>query len=328
MTGAGAPPRAHVVTEADPPHAPVVFNRGNPHQRGEPVPRQFLKILTDTPRQPFTQGSGRLELARAIASPDNPLTARVIVNRVWAWHFGRGLVATPSDFGTRSEPPSHPGLLDWLADDFIRHDWSIKHLHRRIVTSATWQMASTHPGEIPQAVGRNPNLIDSENRLLWKFNRRRLGFEELRDALVFATGSVDTKMGGPPINTLGGFNGRRSIYGRINRMDVAPVLRAFDFPDPNITCARREVTTVPPQALYLMNHPVMADYAGRIVGRKDLPAELPARIQRMYQLLFARLPIADELALAQQFLGESPDSARWQSFVHALILTNEFTFID
>ena len=328
MTGKGAPPRAHVVTEMEVPVKPVVFNRGNPHQRGKPVPRQFLEIIAGENRRPFTDGSGRLELAQAIASPGNPLTARVIVNRVWAWHFGRGLVATPSDFGTRAEPPSHPGLLDWLAADFIAHGWSLKHLHRRIVTSATWQMASTHPAEMAKGQGPSPRLVDAENRLLWKFNRRRLGFEEIRDALVFATGNLDAKVGGPPVNILGGFNGRRSLYGRIDRMNVDTTLRAFDFPDPNITCARREPTTVPPQALYLMNHPVMADYAARIAGRKDLPSETELRVEQLYRLLFARTVLPDELALAKNFLGNSPNAARWQSLVQALLLANEFAFID
>ena len=328
MTGKGAPPRAHVVTEAEVPVEPVVFNRGNPHQRGELVPRRFLEIIVGDERKPFTDGSGRLELARAIASPDNPLTARVIVNRVWAWHFGRGLVATPSDFGTRAEPPSHPELLDWLARDFIKHGWSLKHLHRRIITSATWQMASTHPGELIKDQGPNPKLVDAENRLLWKFNRRRLGFEELRDSLVFATGNMDSKVGGPSVNLLGGFNGRRSVYGRIDRMNVNTTLRAFDFPDPNITCARREPTTVPPQALYLMNHPVMADYAVRIAGRADLPTATEKRVSKLYRVLFARTARTDELKLAHQFLGEAPDAARWRSFVHALLLANEFVFID
>ena len=328
MTGKGAPPRAMVLTDIDPPHDPVIFKRGNPHQRGEPVPRQFLEVLSGAGRKPFQNGSGRLELARAIASPNNPLTARVIVNRVWAWHFGQGLVTTPSDFGLRSQPPSHPELLDWLATDFIKHGWSLKHLHRQIMTSATWQMASTHPGEMTKAQGPRPKLVDAENRLLWKFNRRRLGFESLRDALVAVTGQLDKKMGGPPVNVLGGFNGRRSIYGRINRMDLAPVLRAFDFPDPNITCARRETTTVSPQALYLMNNATISDYANRIAMRKDLPAELPARVNRLYEILFARQPVEDEMVLTKKYLGENPDAAKWQKFVHALLLTNEFSFID
>jgi len=328
MTGKGAPPRAMVLTDISPPHEPVIFNRGNPHQRGEPVPRQFLEVLSGSKRKPFQNGSGRLELARAIASTDNPLTARVLVNRVWAWHFGRGLVATPSDFGTRSKPPSHPKLLDWLATDFIKHKWSLKHLHRQIMTSATWQMSSTHPGELQNSKIQNPNLTDAENRWLWKFNRRRLGFEPMRDALVTATGQLDSKLGGPPVNVLGGFNGRRSIYGRINRMDLAPVLRAFDFPDPNLTCARREPTTVSPQALYLMNNATIADYAKRIATRKDLPAGQTAKVKQIYEILFARAPVAEEMVLAKKYLGGKPDAAKWQNFVHALLLTNEFSFVD
>jgi len=321
MSGKGAPARAMVLTDVEPPYEPVVFTRGNPHQQGESVPRQFLKVLSGKDRRPFKKGSGRLELARAIASPKNPLTARVIVNRIWGWHFGQGLVATSSDFGLRSESPSHPKLLDWLAADFIKHDWSLKHLHRRIMNSTTWQMASTHSN-------KQARLADPANRLLWKFNRFRLSFESMRDALVAVTGQLDTKMGGPSVNILGGFNGRRSIYGRINRMDLTPVLRAFDFPDPNITCARRESTTVSPQALYLMNNSTIADYALRISARKDLPNEQPAKVNRLYEILFARQPVEDEMVLAKKYLGENANAAMWQNFVHALLLTNEFSFID
>jgi len=328
MTGKGAPPRAMVLTDTDPLYDPVIFKRGNPHQRGEQVARQFLEILSGKERTPFQSGSGRLELARAIASADNPLTARVIVNRVWAWHFGQGLVTTTSDFGLRSNAPSHPGLLDWLAIDFIQHGWSLKHLHRRILTSATWQMASTHPDENSNDQISNPKLTDAENRLLWKFNRFRLGFESMRDALVAVTGKLDTKMGGPSVNVLGGFNGRRSIYGRINRMDLTPVLRSFDFPDPNITCSRRENTTVAPQALYLMNNNTIAEYALRISTRKDIPHEQPAKVNRLYEIIFARQPVEDEMVLAKKYLGKNANVATWQNFVHALLLTNEFSFID
>ena len=321
MTGKSAPPRAMVLTDIDPPHAPVIFKRGNPHQRGESVPRQFLEVLSGKDREPFRNGSGRLELARAIASPKNPLTARVIVNRVWGWHFGQGFVTTPSDFGLRSQPPSHPELLDWLATDFIKHGWSLKHLHRRIMTSATWQMASTYPDG-------KAHLADPTNRLLWKFNRQRIGFEELRDSLVAITGQLDLKRGGPPVNVLSGFNNRRSIYGRINRMDVDPVLRAFDFPDPNITCVRREATTVAPQALFLMNNSFITESAKRVLQRKDLPADATARTRKLYQVLFMRLPHDDELKMAREFLGNKPTTVHWENFVQALLLTNEFTFID
>lgn len=328
MTGKGAPPRAMVLTDIAPPYEPVVFTRGNPHQRGEPVPRQFLAALTSGKRQPFQNGSGRLELARAIASPDNPLTARVIVNRVWAWHFGSGLVTTPSDFGTRSQPPSHPKLLDWLATDFIGNGWSLKHLHRQIMTSATWQMASTHPLEKSKSKILNLEITDAENRLLWKFNRQRLGYGTMRDALLTATGQLNSLIGGPPVNVLGAFNPRRSIYGRINRMDVDPTLRAFDFPDPNLTCARREVTTVSSQALYLMNNATIADYAKRIATRNELPPKKKEKVKQLYEILFSREPGLDEIILANNYLGEKPDKAKWQNFVHALILTNEFSFVD
>ena len=189
-------------------------------------------------------------------------------------------------------------------------------------------MASTHPGENSNDQTSNPKLTDAENRLLWKFNRFRLGFESMRDALVAVTGQLDTKMGGPSVNVLGGFNGRRSIYGRINRMDLTPVLRAFDFPDPNITCARREFTTVSPQALYLMNNSTIAEYALRISTRKDLPNEQPAKVNRLYEILFARQPVEGEMVLAKKYLGENTNAATWQNFVHALLLTNEFFFID
>jgi len=321
MTGKGAPPRAMVLTDIDPPYEPVIFRRGNPHQRGKPVPRQFLEVLDGKNRVPFRNGSGRLELARAIASPNNPLTARVIVNRVWGWHFGQGFVVTSSDFGLRSQPPSHPELLDWLATDFIKHDWSLKHLHRRIMNSATWQMASTHSNE-------KAHLADPINRFLWKFNRQRIGFEGLRDSLVAVTGQLDPKLGGPPVNVLSGFNNRRSIYGRINRMDVDPVLRAFDFPDPNITCVRREATTVAPQALFLMNNSFITESAKRILQRKDLPTDTTARIMKLYQILFMRSPHDDELKMAGKFLGNEPTPFHWENFVQALLLTNEFTFID
>jgi len=328
VKGKGAPPRAMVLTEVAPPYKPVVFNRGNPHQRGEPVPRQFLSVLTNGKRPPFQNGGGRLELARAIASPGNPLTARVIVNRVWAWHFGSGLVTTPSDFGLRSQPPSHPKLLDWLASDFIANGWSLKHLHRQILTSATWQMASTHPGEHPDSNSPNPGMIDAENRLLWKFNRQRLGYGTMRDELVAATGQLSFTIGGPPVNVMGDFNPRRSVYGRIDRMDVDTTLRAFDFPDPNLTWAHREATTVSPQALYLMNNASIADYAKRITSREDLSNEKEARVSQLYEILFTRTPDRDELTLARRYLGQNPDEAKWQNFVHALILTNEFSYVD
>jgi hypothetical protein len=188
-SGTGAPPRAMVLDDLPAAPRQRVFLRGNPTNLGEPVERQFLGVLSAGERKPFTRGSGRLELAEAIADAKNPLTAQVIVNRVWAWHFGRGLVTTPSDFGTRSDPPSHPELLDHLASTFVADGWSLKKLHRRIVLSATYRQASKDRPECLK--------VDPEDVLLWKMPRRRFSFEESRDALLAVSGRLDRKVGGP-----------------------------------------------------------------------------------------------------------------------------------
>ncbi len=192
--GAGAPPRAHALVDTATPYAPCVFQRGNPNNRGAAVRRQFLEVLAGSRRLPFQHGSGRLELARAIADRNNPLTARVLVNRVWLHHFGKGLVGTPSDFGLRSDPPTHPELLDHLATTFMADGWSIKKLHRRIVLSAVYQQRSDDRPD-----GRR---VDPENALLWKMNRRRLDFEATRDALLAVSGRLDRTPGGPPVKDM------------------------------------------------------------------------------------------------------------------------------
>ena len=187
-THPGAPARAMVLYDAAQPVDPHVFIRGNPGRPGPAVPRRFLRLLGEGDRRPFQQGSGRLELARAIADSKNPLTARVLVNRTWLWHFGKGLVATPSDFGLRSEPPSHPELLDYLAGEFIASGWSQKSLHRLIMLSSTYRQRSD-PRE--DCIDRDP-----ENRLLWRFNRQRLDFESMRDSLLAVSGALDLRIGG------------------------------------------------------------------------------------------------------------------------------------
>ncbi len=321
MKGKGAPARAMTLVDAESLYEPVIFRRGNPHQRGEPVPRRLPEVLSGKSRKPFRKGSGRLELAQAIASANNPLTARVIVNRVWGWHFGKGLVDTPSDFGLRSRPPSHPELLDWLASDFVKGGWSLKKLHRRIMNSATWQMASAHHDERAME-------IDPTNKLMWRFNRQRLTFEGLRDSLVAVTGQMDGKMGGPPLDMKTGFKNRRSIYGRINRLDVDVVQRSFDFPDPNITCVKREPTTVAPQALYLMNNSFTLESGKRILQRKDLPSDTNRRIEQLYRILFFRSPAEFEISLATKYLGDKPSAKQWENYTQGLLMTNEFTYVD
>ena len=192
--GAAAPPRAMVLEDLSQPVEQRVFIRGNPTNLGETVPRRFLRVLSDGEPQPFVGGSGRLELARAIAHRDNPLTARVLVNRVWLAHFGTPLVSTPSDFGLRSEPPTHPPLLDYLARGFMDHGWSIKWLHREIVLSATYGQTSDDRAECSK--------IDPENVWLWRMNRRRLDFETTRDNLLAVSGRLDRALGGPPIKDI------------------------------------------------------------------------------------------------------------------------------
>jgi hypothetical protein len=320
--GAGSPPRAMVLVDAPQLYDPRVFVRGNPERLGEAVPRQFL-ACAQPDRAPFQSGSGRLELARAIVDRQNPLTARVIVNRIWLHHFGAGLVRTPSDFGLRSEPASHPELLDYLAGDLVENGWSLKRLHREILLSAAYRQQSADRAD---ARGRDP-----ENRWLWKFPRRRLDFESLRDALVFVSGQADRRLGGKPVGLFGGeIVWRRSLYGFIDRMDVPPMLTTFDFPSPTTTAPQRETTTVPAQALYLMNGAFAQEAAARLWQRRDVAslADLAARIARLHQIVYGRDPSPAELELAGEFLGENPSAEQRARYAHALLLANEFHFVD
>lgn len=300
-TGTAAPPRAMVLVENETPYDPVVFRRGNPNREGDSVPRQFLRALSDDNQSPFKNGSGRLELANAIASKDNPLTARVFVNRIWQQHFGTGLVETASDFGLRSQPPSHPELLDWLATEFVSSGWSVKHLHRLIMTSAVYRQKSRRSKTDQRAAV----LIDDANRLLWKFPRRRLGFEATRDVHLAVAAALNTTVGGPPTNVLSGYNTRRTLYGFVNRMDLPGLMRTFDFPEPAATSPGRDTTTVPQQALFFLNHDFVRQTAARILKRSDVTNARSAeeRIDRIYQILFARRPDNVERNLGTSFVS-------------------------
>jgi len=316
-----APPRAMVLEDNPRVHNPRIFVRGNANRLGTAVPRQFLQFI-DSDRQPFEQGSGRLELARAIASPDNPLTARVIVNRVWQHHFSEGLVSTAGDFGLRSAEPSHPQLLDYLASDFVAHGWSLKSMHRRVMHSAVYQQQSQDRSE--------PLAVDPTNRWLWKYPSRRLEFEELRDALLAVSGSLQHQLGGPSVNVINGFVPRRTVYGFIDRMDLPGLFRTFDFPSPAVSSSGRAQTTVPPQALYLMNDGFVDNVAARLGNRPDLgPMQsVTARVRGMYALVLSRDPSAAELRLAAEYLGSAPVADDWKRYAHALLMTNEFSYID
>ncbi|HEY7308503.1 MAG TPA: PSD1 and planctomycete cytochrome C domain-containing protein [Gemmataceae bacterium] len=319
--GSGAPPRANVLVDAPTPYEPCVFLRGNPNNRGDPVHRQFLSLLAGPNARPFQHGSGRLELARAIADRNNPLTARVLVNRVWLHHFGRGLVGTPSDFGLRSDPPTHPELLDHLATVFMDNGWSIKKLHRLIVLSAAYQQASADRPD-----GRR---VDPENALVWKMNRRRLDFEATRDALLAVSGRLDHKSGGPPVKDIWSASGRRTVYGFIDRLQVPGLFRSFDFPSPDASSPRRDTTTIPQQALFLMNNPFVIDCARKLVQLPEIAAEKDCsrRVEYLYRRLYGRAPTTQEINLAREFTG-GMESTRWIRYAQGLLMSNEFTFLD
>jgi hypothetical protein len=288
------------------------------------VPRQFLEHLSRN-RKPFTKGSGRLELAEAIVASDNPLTSRVLVNRVWAHHFGKGLVLTTSDFGLRAQPPSHPGLLDWLSSRFMKEGWSIKKLHRWIMLSATYQQTSNDRGECVDA--------DPGNRLLWKMNRQRISFEGLRDTILQASDQLDLAIGGRPVKIdVHPAPNRRTLYGFIDRQNLPSVFRTFDFANPDTHCPERYENIVPQQALYLMNSPFISDQSEKLstLAAKRAPAG-QARVKVLYQSLFQREPKPLELVDALNFIKNAETTDKQMAFAQlaqVLFLSNEFRFVD
>ena len=324
-----APPRAMVLNDVPKPGPTHVLVRGNPNNRGEAVPRQFLAILSGPQRKPFANGSGRLELAQAIASESNPLTARVMANRIWLHHFGQGIVRTPSDFGLRSETPTHPELLDWLAATFMESGWSVKKLHRQIVLSSAYQQSSTADPKQLQA--------DVENRLVGRMNRRRLDFEQLRDSLLAVTGKLDPAVGGPAVEiTAAPYPRRRTLYAFIERQNLPGVFRTFDLASPDVSTGQRYTTTVPQQALFLMNSPFVVEQARRVATRFADEPDVAQRITQMYRYCYGRTPDADELALGKRFLDEASKEAPsgkqplapWEQYAQVLLLGNEFAFVD
>ena len=236
-----------------------VHLRGNPATLGEEAPRHFLSILAGDHPTLFTKGSGRLELAQAIANRKNPLTARVLVNRIWMHHFGRGIVATPSNLGAMGERPTHPELLDYLANQFMANGWSIKALHREIMLSAAYQRSSQYELENARR--------DPDNRWLWRMSRRRLQVEAFRDGLLAVAGNLDFRIGGPALDLSSDNNFRRTLYGAVSRHNLDPLLRLFDFPDANLTNDRRAVTTVPLQQLFVLNSEFIIRQASALAAR-------------------------------------------------------------
>jgi hypothetical protein len=295
-----AAPYSLILQDAPNPRDARVFLRGNPKAKGDEAPRRFLRVLSGDNRKPFTRGSGRRELAECIADAKNPLTARVMVNRIWMHHFGEGLVRTPSDFGVRGEPPTHPELLDWLAHAFIRDGWSIKSMHRRIMLSATYRQAI---GDDPEARARDP-----ENRLLGRMNRRRLDWESLRDALLATSGRLDRTIGGRPVPlTAPPYSTRRTVYGYIDRRDLPGVFRVFNLASPDQHTPRRHDTTIPQQALFLMNHPFVIEQA-RALAARPAAASAPTiegRVRALYRLSLQREALPAEVETGVRFIAAS-----------------------
>ncbi len=303
-THAGAPPRAMALLDNATPTEPVVFKRGNPGNHGDKVPRQFLEILSGADRKPFAKGSGRLEMARSIASKDNPLTARVFVNRVWAYHFAAPLVRTPSDFGVRTEAPTHPELLDFLAARFMAGGWSMKALHRMILLSAAYQQSSENNTKAAS--------IDPANELLWRMNRRRLDFEAMRDTLLAVSGKLDLSAGGRAVDiTAEPFAARRTVYGFVERQNLPGLFRTFDFASPDATSPQRFSTTVPQQALFLMNSPFVVDQARALLTRPEVKAAGTddQKLRALHQIAFQRAPLPEELKLAAGFIAGQTEAS-------------------
>ncbi|QOV91804.1 PSD1 and planctomycete cytochrome C domain-containing protein [Humisphaera borealis] len=304
LTHPGSPARAMVVEDSERPRNSYVFIRGEAQNRGPIVPRQFLEIIAGKDRKPFSVGSGRRELADSIATPANPLTARVAVNRMWARHFGDGFVRTLDDMGVMCDPPSHPELLDYLASRFIAEGWSFKKMHKLIMTSATYQLSSD----------ANPAYVnkDPDNRLMWRANLRRLDFEAIRDTMLMFTGKLDLTLGGKPVNlTDEPYSNRRSVYGYIDRGLVPELMQQFDFADPDMANSKRTSTIVPQQALFFMNSPMSVDVARKAVSREEFvnAKDDVAKVKALYEVIFQRAPKAQEVQIAREFVAAASAAA-------------------
>ncbi len=298
--------------------------RGNPNDLGDIVPRQFLSAFPVNGRpRPFTTGSGRLDLAKALTEEAAPLTARVIVNRVWKHHFGRGLVDTPSEFGNLGEAPTHPELLDDLTARFIAANWSIKWLHREILNSATWQQASFDHAASGNAM-QSSISIDPDNKLYARMTRRRLDWETWRDCLLTATGMIDLTPGGPALKAIDPANKRRSLYSASDRQDMEQMLRVHDVPDPGAHSPWRTETITPLQGLFALNSPFMQQQADAFGSWMQTHG-----IDAAFTRLFAREPTSTERQAVTQFIsGREKDAAAWSQCAQALLAGNELLFVD
>lgn len=312
-------PFIHSYREADEPKDINVRIRGEKDNLGPIAPRRWLRILSQGEPPAFNNGSGRLQLAEAIANKENPLTARVMVNRIWQYHFGRGIVASPSNFGRLGERPTHPLLLDYLAARFVESGWSMKAIHREIMLSATYRLSS----EITES---NYDK-DAANHYFWRFEpKQQLDAEALRDSLLAVAGNLDPAMGGPS-EPLADKNHRRAVYGSINRTLPDRMLTLFDFPDPKDTAPVRSVTVGPLQRLFFLNNSFVIQQAEVLAKRlqSDVGPDLKARIERAYELLYSRPPTRKELKTARGFLNESQSD--WKQYAQMLLASSEFVTV-
>jgi hypothetical protein len=307
-------------------HDAHVFVRGDPKKRGKLVPRRFPVILAGDRQTAITRGSGRRQLARWLTSPDHPLTARVMVNRIWQHHFGQGLVRTPGNFGQRGEQPTHPELLDYLTDRFVRSGWSIKAMHRLIMLSAVYQQSSR--------ASEATRTSDPDNRLFGRMNRRRLEAEAIRDSLLAVAGRLDRQRGGPAFQDLA--VPRRTIYLMSVRTGstTSGFAALFDRADPGAIVDRRSVSTVAPQALFFLNDPFVTAQAATLAARltREAPGSPRVTVRRLYEIVFGRPLQRAELAVGLKLLQPASTTDATinplERYCHTLLCTNEFLFID
>jgi hypothetical protein len=302
--------------------------RGNPHSLGPVIQRGFLTVLSPPDKQPYSNGSGRLEFAEDIAN--HPIAARVIVNRIWKWHFGTGLVNTPDNFGIMGDKPSNPELLEYLASEFVNHGRSIKWLQREIMLSAVYQESVDESQEAHDK--------DGANRLYSHFNRQRLDAEEIRDSMLFVAGDLDLKETSGPSTDFNEDNVRRTVFSKVSRYRLNNYLMVFDFPNPSFTAEQRFSSNVPLQQLYFMNNPFVYKQAGILADRVAPAASDEARIDKAYEYIFQRKPTADELQLGLKFLSTTPEKpgyavngqpiTAWHEYARILLSSNEFQFVN
>lgn len=308
----------HVVRDSQPTNLAVMI-RGDVDNKGDIVPRGFIQVAFPGPRRSFQNGSGRAELAKCLTDPTNPLTARVIVNRIWQQFFGRGIVSTTSNFGKLGERPSHPELLDDLAVGFVNNGWSLKWLQRQIVLSDTYQRSSIQSAD---AIEKDPT-----NTLLWRMPRRRLSVEGWRDSVLAVSGKLSKQIGGPSMKPDDPTQNRRTIYSKISRFQLNPLLSLFDFPDPNVHASRRLETNTPLQKLFLLNSDFLIAQTDNIFAKLEPTTSPKQNVMAIFQMILQRQPDADELAKSVAYLKAHPTNGT-KDLIHVTLASNEFWFVD